>query len=227
MDLNTDTLDLSVIIPVGPGENAWPGLLSQLTTLGPNTEIILVHAVNCPLVDKQCSMTPVRHIQSAAGRARQLNMGAACAKGRWLWFLHADTRLTSNVLPILLRFIRDDNDVIGYFNLRFDQCGLAPTCLNAFGANLRSRLFGLPFGDQGFIMRADCFHHLGNFNEQVRHGEDHLLIWQARKERFALHRLPATLVSSARRYREQGWIRTTARHLWLTAGQIWLGWHGR
>lgn len=219
--------DLSVVVPIGPNEHAWPLLLSQLTALGTSAEIILVHAGPPLFAEEHSPVFRVRLIRSRAGRARQLNQGAACALGRWLWFLHADTLLTPNVLPTLLRFIREDAIAIGYFDLCFDRRGFALTRLNAFGANLRSRLFGLPFGDQGFIIRADCFHRLGNYNENVRHGEDHLLIWRARKKGLALRHLPATLISSARRYQQRGWIRTTARHLCLTVVQIWLGCRGR
>lgn len=222
----TRELQLSVIIPVGSSENAWPSLLSQLTALGPDAEIILVHT-GTPLLIGQRHPPGVREIRSGAGRARQLNKGAACAHGRWLWFLHADTCLTTDVLPTLWHFIREDAIAIGYFDLRFDQQGMALTRLNALGANLRSKFLGLPFGDQGFIMRADCFRLLGSYNEDVSHGEDHLFVWRARRQGLVLRRLPATLVSSARRYREKGWARTTARHLWLTAVQIWVGFRGR
>lgn len=222
----TRDLQLSVIIPVGSSENAWPSLLSQLTALGTDTEILLVHT-GTPLLIGQRHPPRVREIRSGAGRARQLNKGAACARGRWLWFLHADTRLTTDVLPTLWHFMREDAIAIGYFDLRFDQRGMALTRLNALGANLRSKFLGLPFGDQGFIMRADCFQFLGSYNENVAHGEDHLFVWRARRQGLTPRRLPATLVSSARRYREKGWARTTAHHLWLTAVQIWAGSRGR
>lgn len=213
-------IQLSVIIPLALGEDAWRGLLPQLADCGDRSEILLVHAESDTVDLGDCEPNPqLQLISSACGRARQLNAGAQAARGRWLWFLHADSRLTPAVLPLLFRFIADEPDALGFFDLRFDHDGPLLTHLNAIGANLRARWLGLPFGDQAFVLRAETFRRLGGYDDSVRYGEDHLLVWRARAASLPLRRMPAAIVTSARKYRQQGWLSTTFKHLWLTARQ--------
>lgn len=82
-----------------------------------------------------------------------MNVGADSARGEWLWFLHADSRLGPATLWALQRFLDRDVDALGYFDLAFRRDGPRLAALNAWGANLRSRWLGLPFGDQGFVIR--------------------------------------------------------------------------
>ncbi|WP_341806069.1 glycosyltransferase, partial [Nitratidesulfovibrio liaohensis] len=46
---------------------------------------------------------PVRAVVAPRGRARQMNAGAAVARGQVLLFLHADTRLPDGAFPAVLR----------------------------------------------------------------------------------------------------------------------------
>lgn len=48
--------------------------------------------------------------------------------------------------------------------------------LNAIGANVRSKVFGLPFGDQGFLIRKEVFTNLGGYPVDCYYGEDHLFV---------------------------------------------------
>ena len=217
-------IPLSVVIPLAPKEQAWRDLLPQLLDCGEGSEILLVHAESDHLDLGDHDAPPnLRLIASVPGRARQLNTGARMARGRWLWFLHADSRLTAGVLLELQRFIVADDDALGYFDLRFERDGPWLTRLNAAGANLRARWLGLPFGDQGFVLRAETFHRLDGYDEAADYGEDHLLVWSARAAGVPLRRLPAAIVTSARRYREHGWWSTTLKHLRLTAQQARVG----
>ncbi|MCC7442030.1 MAG: hypothetical protein IT285_10365, partial [Bdellovibrionales bacterium] len=81
--------ELSIVVPVGPGDSAWQSLLPELAVLAPDAELILAGAEARP------SSLPatVLWVQSERGRARQLNAGARVASRPYLWFLHADTQL--------------------------------------------------------------------------------------------------------------------------------------
>jgi hypothetical protein len=213
-------LKLSVIVPVGPGEPAWRELLGDLAVLGPGAEIILVAITGAAPAGFDGPAyglrVPARWLEAPAGRARQQNAGAAAARGETLWFLHADSRLPAASVAKATRFA---GQALGYFDLRYCDDGPQLARLNALGAWLRSRWLGLPFGDQGLILPRRTFHALGGFDESLSAGEDHALVWAARRARIPLVPLRAPLQTSARRYAEHGWLRTTLRHARLTISQ--------
>jgi GT2 family glycosyltransferase len=215
MLLRTMAPSLAIVVPIGPGDNAWHGLLPQLDQVQAR-EIALVlpsdgHGEAMPLSSKRLLV-----VVSPAGRARQLNAGARATDSDWLWFLHADSRLDDRTVAALDALVLEDPIALGYFNLRFLPDGPRWTAINALGARLRSRWLGLPFGDQGFVMPRRVFEALGGFDESIRSGEDHALVWRARRQGVDLRALPADLYTSARKYSERGWWRTTREHLGLT-----------
>ncbi len=184
-------------------------------TLAP--EILLVFAAG----DPQAAHSPANLIAltAPAGRAHQLNAGIAAAKGQWLWLLHADSRLRADTLPALRDFMATQAPALGWFRLAFDNDGPWPMPVNALGANLRARWLGLPFGDQGFVLRRKDARRLGPMDPGLPFGEDHAWIWRARRAGLPLRPVDGSLATSARKYAEHGWLRTTLRHLRLTAWQ--------
>jgi len=205
---------LSIVIPIGPGDNAWQELLKELMVLGKDIEIILSACQTQPkgfdLADN------VIWIHSPQGRARQLNAGAAQASRPVIWFLHADTRFTASITEAVRSYMQSDELRLGYFRLKFANDGPEQTCLNAWAANIRSRYFGLPFGDQGFIMNISLLESLSGFDETVSVGEDLDFVVRVQASGVLLQELPAELLTSARRYQQHGWLATTVRHIWLT-----------
>jgi rSAM/selenodomain-associated transferase 2 len=228
IDRNTaaGSLRLSVIVPLAPGETAWRRLIDQLAEgLPEDSEVILVHTDTPPWPSLPSSARSTLHqISTPPGRARQQNSGAQAARGRWLWFLHADSRLLPETLPALRRFTQRADDALGFFELAFSRDGPRLAALNAWGANLRSHWLKMPFGDQGLVLPAHSFNTLGGFDERVRYGEDHLLVWTARRAGLPIVGVGAPLQTSARKYAQHGWWRTTSRHLWLTLVQAWPQW---
>ena len=72
----------------------------------------------------------------------------------------------------------------------------------------------------GFLsLEKEAFHSLGGFDESAAYGEDHLLVWKARQAGLRLKCTGADIATSARKYRERGWLKVTLQHLWLTACQ--------
>lgn len=206
---------LSIVVPLGPGESAGAGLIADLGELDTGCELILAGVTGSP---SGFSGKRIRHVVGPAGRARQLNAGAASAQGDWLCFLHADSRLPPDSIACLLAAPTED-EALRYFDLRFSADGPALMRLNQVGAWIRSRWLGMPFGDQGLLLPRVWFERLGRFDESLASGEDHAMVWAARKASLALRPLRAPIFTSARRYAKNGWLRTTLLHLRLTAGQ--------
>ncbi len=152
----------------------------------------------------------LRLLTAPRGRGSQMNAGAEVARGELLAFLHADTRLTPAHLAVLRRAAADPAFGAGAFELSLTP--LAPALkFIARGANWRSRLLGLPYGDQVLTLRRDLFRSLGGFAH--RRPEDLDLVLRLR--RFTrLRLLTPPVVSSGRRWLEQGYFRTTRKN-WL------------
>lgn len=200
---------LSIIVPIAPGEQPDPGLLSVLDTSSPGSELIVSLADNDTAEPLPATSQLVR---SSAGRGRQLNRGAEQAKGQWLWFVHADCRLEPGAVERVLDFTEKYEQAIGYARLRFLDDGPGLARLNALGANLRSRLLGLPYGDQGLCVPAERFGQLGGFREDLERGEDLDFVVRARRAGLKTRPMALSIRTSARRYRKYGWLTTTIRH---------------
>lgn len=205
---------LSVVIPVGPNDQSWRKLIDELAVFGTELDIVLAACFKQP--DDIELAQNVSWVQSAKGRATQLNAGAKYTPRNFIWFLHADTQLTSKVMPSVQDYIKSAENTLGYFKLRFANDGPQQTQLNALAANIRSRLFGLPFGDQGFILSKRLFTQLNGFDETVILGEDLDFVVRIKAANVTLQELPAELITSARRYQQQGWLMTSIRHIYLT-----------
>ena len=89
-----------------------------------------------------------------SGRAAQMNIAAAAAKGRFLWFVHADTRLPDDAEEKLSRAIAVKPLALHYFDLNFYDGGWR-MALNGWGVRLRCAFFNNPFGDQAFCVSRE------------------------------------------------------------------------
>jgi len=205
---------LSIILPLGPGEPAGAELIADLLPLPAGCELIVAGVGQ---EAQRHSREGVLCLDCPPGRARQLNAGAEAASGDWLCFLHADSRLPPGSRQRLLEATGEDN-ALRYFDLRFHDGPIAMR-LNELGAFVRSRWLGLPFGDQGLCLPRPWFKCLGGFDETLHCGEDHALVWAARRAGLSLKPLRAPILTSARKYAERGWLRTTLLHLRLTSSQ--------
>jgi hypothetical protein len=216
--LNPSTVDapvLSVVVPAGPGERAWAALWDDLPE-DDALERLLVLVEGDAL---GAAPPRTRRLFAPRGRAVQLDAGWRAARASTVWFMHADSRVDAATVASARRaaagFAAGDAPALCWFDLGFHD-GPRAMAINAFGANLRSRGFGLPFGDQGFLAPRSLLESLGGFDAGVGRGEDHAFVHAVRRAGLPLRRLPGRVRTSARRYVEHGWWRTTAEHLALT-----------
>lgn len=152
------------------------------------------------------------------GRGRQLAAGAEAVRGDWLLFLHADTALQPGWDHAVRGFIGDEGNLrrAGYFRLALDDKRLGARRI-AWLANLRSRLFGLPYGDQALLISRSFYRRLGGFRP-LDLMEDVDLVRRIGRTRLTM--LEAAAVTSAERYRHGGFWRRPLRNqfcllLWL------------
>lgn len=208
-------ITLSVIVPVGPGDRSWTRLLpTLLPQLVAGTELIISATDLVP----DDAPPGARWLVGPPGRAGQQNLAAGLARGRWLWFLHADSSLPADAVQRLRAALEADPTALYYFDLLFEE-GPALMRLNQWGVRIRSRLLGLPFGDQGLALARSQFVALGEFPVDAPRGEDHLLVWAARRRGIRILPVGCHLWTSARAYQERGWARTTVTRLGLTIRQ--------
>lgn len=212
---------LSVIIPVASYETAVCDLLTQLiaqqTAEAAAIEIICVG--NTPPTAHQS--TAIRYLPMHTTRAQALNCGAQCARGQHLWFVHADTRLASDALAKLLQAIRLSPTALLYSELRFLADGPRWMLINSLGVWLRSHILHTPFGDQALCISRAQFIKIGGYPENRANGEDHLFVINARKQAIAIISSGMIVYTSARKYHQYGWLKTTLLHLYLTITQYW------
>ncbi len=204
--------NLSIIIPLGPDEDQLGPLMDDLNRLGLAAEIIVVSCDDNVL--KEPAIESVRVIKSRQGRALQQNAGAKAASREFLWFLHADSRLSERVIAALEAAIKASPKALHYYHLKFLRDGPAGMAINEWGAWFRSEILKIPFGDQGFCLRKDIFHQIGGFAEDAPYGEDHLLVWHARQAGIKLRCTGAALPTSARKYAAHGWLALTVKYQW-------------
>lgn len=177
----------------------------------------------------------VRGMVAPRGRARQMNAGAAVARGQVLLFLHADTRLPAGALPAVLRAVgvgadgdgddsasppgaflprvRAPGPRAGAFGLTIDAPG-AWFRVAELLANLRNRFARTPYGDQAHFFRAGLFRAVGGYPD-LPLMEDVEIMRRLRGAGEPLALLELRAVTSARRWRAEGTVRCTLRNVCL------------
>jgi len=103
-----------------------------------------------------------------------------------------------------------DKERAYYFQLQFDVDGFVAWWV-ATWANLRSKIFALPYGDQGILIHKNLLASVGGYPTAPLM-EDVIL---ARKLGQRLTALPITITTSADKYIAQGWLRRGFRNLTL------------
>jgi len=203
--------DLSIIIPVKAGDDCWKNLVNSLLP-ETNCEILLVGSEFQDAINNQ-----FQFINLNGNRAEKLNIAAINARSSNLVFLHADSIPPKDFVKTILYSLKKYPDDFHHFELAFDSAGLMQ--MNSYFANLRSNILKMPFGDQAFFMTKKTFFALGFFNNRVTYGEDHLLVWKAHQMGIPIRSTGIKIITSSRKYIRNGWLKTTAQHIFLTYKQ--------
>lgn len=161
---------LAIIIPVLNEAEGLPSLLEHLESMrGRGTEVIVVDGGSEDDSWQAASRAGVQAIRSQRGRARQMNAGAAVARGDVLLFLHADTLLPPSAEQAIENVIQRaggiNENAWGRFDVRISgRSMLLPVVAGLM--NWRSCLSGIATGDQAMFMTRRAFDSVGGFPDQ-------------------------------------------------------------
>lgn len=198
-----------------PTLNAAAGLAATVASLGPAPPRLVVSdggssdgTVACA---RRCGAEVVTGVR---GRGPQLAAGAAAALAAgagWLLFLHADTCLAAGWREAAAGFMADpaNRDRAACFRFRLDDGAAAARRLERAVA-WRCRAFGLPYGDQGLLIAAGFYRALGGYRP-LPLMEDVDLVRRIGRRRLMV--LPVDAVTSAARWRRDGYLARSARNL--------------
>ena len=207
---------ISVVIPT---LNAQADLARTLAALVPGVvdgavgEVIIADGGSTDDTPQIAEAVGAKLVRAAKGRGPQLAAGGRAAKGAWLLFLHADTVLEHGWHLEATRFIeeaaRGAQPRAAAFRFALDDRGARPRFLEAM-VSLRCALFRLPYGDQGLLISRTLYEEAGGYRP-VELMEDVDLVRRLGRRRIAILRSRA--VTSAQRYRRDGYIRRALRNM--------------
>jgi rSAM/selenodomain-associated transferase 2 len=199
--------NLTIVVPV---LNAGATLGATLAAVA-ESDVVVVDGSSQDDSTTIAANAGARVVTAPRGRGQQLAAGAEAASGDWLLFLHGDTRLGSGWREAVHSFVTDPahRTKAAVFRFQLDD-GRWRARLMAWGVARRGRLFGLPYGDQGLLIHRDLYEAVGGF-KPLPLMEDVDLVRRLGRSRLVF--LPVDAVTSAARYRRDGYVFRAARNL--------------
>jgi rSAM/selenodomain-associated transferase 2 len=208
---------ISVIIPT---LNAEAFLAQTLAALVPAAvdglvkEVIVIDGGSSDATARIADEAGATFLARSGGRGYQLMSGAHMARFPWLLFLHADTVLEGGWEREAAAFMEaidrgKRSPAAAAFRFALDDAGFRPRLLERMVA-LRCALLRLPYGDQGLLIGKPLYGEVGGYGSHPLM-EDVDLVLRLGRRRLAM--LRARAVTSAVRYRRDGYVWRSLRNL--------------
>jgi rSAM/selenodomain-associated transferase 2 len=195
---------LSVVIPT---LNAAAILPTCIERLAGADEILVVDGGSRDATVEVARAAGARVIVAPRGRGAQLQGGGEAARGDWLLFLHADTLLGAGWRVAVEAHQARRPRAAACFRFRLDDPAWQARLVER-GVAARVRLLGLPYGDQGLLVPRLLYERVGGFRP-LPLMEDVDLVRRLGRVRL----LSTDAVTSAVRWRRDGWLRRSATNL--------------
>ena len=208
---------LSVVIPTLDSEATLPTVLAAL--VGAASQGLVRQVIISDGGSRDATLTIADEmgcevLRGPPGRGLQLGAGARLASHPWLLFLHSDTVLSAGWEEDAAGFIaRNDADgteapQAAAFRFALDDTARRARILESIVA-MRCALFALPYGDQGLLISRRHYDALGGFGD-LPLMEDVDIVRRIGWRR--IETLPSRAVTSAERYRRDGYALRVVRN---------------
>ena len=207
----------SIIIPTFNEEETIRQCLETIVDI-PGIEIIVADGGS---TDRTVEITgqyrDIIVVSSETGRSTQMNNGAECASGEVLIFLHADCVLPREAVLTARNVLGSRPFVGGAFKIKLLSDKFSYRLIE-MGINFRSKLFKLPYGDQGLFVKRSVFNELSGFRE-MSNCEDLDFICRLKKNGKIII-LNERISSSIRRWKNHGILQTSLRNQFLLVSYL-------
>jgi glycosyltransferase involved in cell wall biosynthesis len=204
---------ISVIIPT---LNTTPLLRDTMLSLmegldaGLVRELILSDGGSTDGVEKMADFVGAELVTGPAGRGGQLVRGAEVAQGDWLLFLHADTWMPEGWAEETVQHLAQSYERALVYSLSFREAkGIAPKIFAGW-ANLRTKLFGLPYGNQALLISRELYDGIGGFPDMPVMEDVEI----ARRLKGRIDLSPLCVRTDPACFQTSGWWRQAGRSLW-------------
>ncbi len=201
---------VSIIIPTLNEETALPLLLADIALQqGVSLEVLVGDGGSTDGTEAAARAGGACFFAADRGRGAQMNAAARLARGVYLLFLHADSRiedprLVVNAVQALREASWSASKVAGHFSLHFKRSTPGnDLAFRYMEAKTRLNRSNTTNGDQGFFLSRQWFGELGGFDERMPFLEDQRLAERIRAEGRWMT-LPGVLTTSARRFEVEG-----------------------
>jgi rSAM/selenodomain-associated transferase 2 len=211
---------LSIVMPVldeAAGIEAALQALAPLRVCG--HELIVADGGSRDDTRTRCQGLADVVLAAPRGRARQMNAGAARARGDVLVFLHADTRLPQAADTLIADGLRSGARW-GRFDVHIEGRSAMFPVIATF-MNARSRWSGIATGDQAIFVERVLFEQSGAYADQPLM-EDVELSRRLRAQAGPPACLRERVCTSGRRWESRGVWRTIVL-MWVLRLRYWLG----
>ena len=211
------TIEISVIIPTFNEEETISQCLETVIDI-PGIEVIVADGGSTDrTVEIVGQHRDVKVVTSVMGRSIQMNKGAESSCGGILLFLHADCVLPREAILNVRAVFEGSLFVGGAFKIRLLSDKLFYRVIEK-GINFRSKIFKLPYGDQGLFVKRSVFEQLGGFRE-MPNCEDLDFVCRLKKQGKIIV-LDERVSSSIRRWENHGILRTSFRNQFLLSSYV-------
>ena len=205
------TLKLSIIIPCLNEAKNIVATLSRLQSLRARGHEVILSDGGSRDKTVELARALVDHcIDSATGRAAQMNAGAITASGDILCFLHADTLAPENIDKIILNALSSSTKIKtpqwGFFCIQLSGAAWPFRIIERL-INIRSCTTHIATGDQGVFIQKALFNQLSGFAD-IPLMEDIELTKRLKKIAQPVCIKHNRLITSSRRWEKHGIIRT-------------------
>ncbi len=206
---------ISVIIPAHNEAKNLNKLLPILEELSDGHQVEVIVSLG------DCTVSYSRHLgdlkrvkliaEKRKGRAKQMNDGAAVAKGSILAFLHADVLPPTNFFKDIKQAISSGYDA-GFFSYQFDKDSFFLRINASF--TKRDGIF-TGGGDQCLFIKKSVFEQLGRFEDDQVVMEDFEFFARMKKAKTPYKIINNDLLVSARKYAHNSYLRVNLSNLLL------------